>query len=395
MPYYAWVHLDRPDVRRCDQSPGKPVFHNRGSARSCAQRDCPVVSARRFRRKSGDMTDSSRPTFKAHNVGDLFAMLPALFGFHPRESLVAITTYGERHRLGFRLRVDLPDGADVEAVVEQVAHYLRLQKPDGLVLLAISAHAEPAGELVHAVAAKMDDIPLIEAARGDGERFWSYLCDDQECCPSSGTRYGDRSSPVVADAIFRGESILPDRESLVRRFDGPSQQRKKTMQTLTAKAAREVERHRRQLDAGAFFGLGVQQLTAIFHRLDLGVDQEGSGQRRPTDQEMAQIMVWSSEIDVRDDVWSHISRTTANDWLSLLTCIAQHAVEPYEPALLSLAAFAAWLTGDGAQAMIAVERALSAEPDYSMACAMSGVISAGISPERWPGFDPANIEGVA
>ncbi len=35
--------------------------------------------------------------------------------------------------------------------------------------------------------------------------------------------------------------------------------------------------------------------------------------------------------------------------------------------MLSLAAFAAWLSGDGAQALIAVERALAADPVYPMA----------------------------
>ena len=52
--------------------------------------------------------------------------------------------------------------------------------------------------------------------------------------------------------------------------------------------------------------------------------------------------------------------------------------------MLSLAAFAAWLTGDGAQATIAAERALAADPAYSMASLVLQVVEAGVSPH---GFD--------
>ncbi|WP_157432589.1 DUF4192 family protein [Aeromicrobium sp. Root472D3] len=48
--------------------------------------------------------------------------------------------------------------------------------------------------------------------------------------------------------------------------------------------------------------------------------------------------------------------------------------------------FAAWLTGDGAQALIAVERALDADPCYPMARIVLDVLEQGVSPVHWTGF---------
>lgn len=370
-------------------------MHSFGRALRYAQAATVAISVLSQTYERGPMTDSAPQTFKAHNVGDLFAMLPALFGFHPHESLVAITTYGERHRLGFRLRLDIPAASDVEDVAQQVAGYVRAQNPEGLLLLAVSAHAEPVGALVRQLRQELSDLPVIEAARGDGQRYWSYLCDNQECCPSTGTRYDGQCSEVVADAVYRGTTILPDREALVRRFDGPSGKRKKTMKALTARAARAIDQERRALDPVAFSRIGIQRLSAIFDRLDNHADRSELSQALPTDEEMALIMVWCSVILVRDDLWSQFSRETADAWLALLTHIAQSAVKPFEPAVLSLAAFAAWLTGDGAQAMIAVERALGAKPEYSMAHLVADIIGAGINPEVWTGFGPTAIDGAA
>ncbi|KAA1400450.1 DUF4192 family protein [Aeromicrobium ginsengisoli] len=48
-----------------------------------------------------------------------------------------------------------------------------------------------------------------------------------------------------------------------------------------------------------------------------------------------------------------------------------------------LAAFAAWLTGDGAQSLIAVERALDADETYSMAGLILQMLEGGVSPAHW------------
>ena len=108
--------------------------------------------------------------------------------------------------------------------------------------------------------------------------------------------------------------------------------------------------------------------------------------RRTSDADLVRLAVWVSSIEVRDAVWGRITRETADDMLRVLTIVSGSVVPPFEPAVLSLAAFAAWLTGDGAQALIAVERALRADPDYSMARLVLEILEQGVSPAHWSAF---------
>ena len=105
-----------------------------------------------------------------------------------------------------------------------------------------------------------------------------------------------------------------------------------------------------------------------------------------SDDDMVLLSVWVSTMEVRDAMVSLMTRDNAPDMLRLFTTLAQNVVPPCEPAVLTLAAFAAWLTGDGAQALIALERALEVEPDYSAANTLLGVLEHGISPDRWLAF---------
>ncbi len=73
--------------------------------------------------------------------------------------------------------------------------------------------------------------------------------------------------------------------------------------------------------------------------------------------------------------------------------VVRHAGEAYVPAPASLLAFIAWQTGEGALANIAIERALAADPDYSMAHLIGQAVSAGLPPSaaRLP-MTPEEVE---
>src|SRR5262245_45703338 len=47
-------------------------------------------------------------------------------------------------------------------------------------------------------------------------RYWSYVCDDPDCCPSEGIPFDVSASAVAAAATVVGLVALPDRQSLVR-----------------------------------------------------------------------------------------------------------------------------------------------------------------------------------
>jgi len=102
-----------------------------------------------------------------------------------------------------------------------------------------------------------------------------------------------------------------------------------------------------------------------------------------SDERAATLAVWCSMVPLRDLAWSRMTRASAGDHLALWTATSQRVLPPYEPAVLSLAAFAAWLTGDGASAWCLLDRCSVADPEYSMAALLRDALQRCIGPDVW------------
>lgn len=313
--------------------------------------------------------------YTAHDVPDLINTLPTLFGFRPEESIVAVATHGPRRRFGFRLRMDLPEARHAEDVGPLIASHLRHQGAEGAILIAVTERQEDARTLLDAVHAELGEIALIARIRADGKRYWT----DEPDFPEEGIAY--ETSPhhlAIVQAVAAGQQILPDREALVARFAGPVGERRRWLEQAAGAVLDEILPVLARAEAGALERLGMEVVGPLLDRASAG--------HALTDDERLRIAAWVSTIDVRDAVWARITRDTAEDMLRVLTVVVGSVVPPFEPAVLSLAAFAAWLTGDGAQALIATERALEADPGYSMAALMLDVLEQAVPPSSWTGF---------
>lgn len=339
---------------------------------------------------------------RAGSIEDLLASVPALLGFHPRRSLVAIAMHGKR--LGFRLRVDLPRPDQVDAAAAQVVAPLLAQRPSGVILVAY-VDPEPAGArsavrmsadgIVAATQRRLSDdgVAVREAIRCDGSRYWSYLCQIAACCPPEGTPYEIESSPMLANAVFNGVEVLADREELARRFSPVRGPRRTELATVTGRvvdellAAAGLDRPDADTDDrgsdghGALLRAGAEFVDTRL--ADLGGDTEWV----LTDEDAARLSFWSMLIPVRDLAWSYIEPANARDHLALWTSVAQRAVPPFEPAALCLAAFAAWLSGDGSQARCALDRARGVAPEYSMGRLLEQALDGFLAPDTWSPFD--------
>ena len=62
--------------------------------------------------------------------------------------------------------------------------------------------------------------------------------------------------------------------------------------------------------------------------------------------------------------------------------MVRRACSGFVPAPASLLAFTAWQAGDGALANIAIDRALAADPAYSMALLLRDIMDAGVPPSE-------------
>ena len=310
--------------------------------------------------------------YTAHDIPDLLNTLPTLFGFRPQESLVAVSTRGPRRRFGFRLRVDIPAPEDVEELAAIVVGHLARQGAEGAIFLAVTQEQDVARDLLAAIERQLPPIALVVAVRADGARYWS----DEPGFPLEGIPYETSDHHLaVVQAIAAGQQILPDRQALVDRVAAVSRPRRGWLERAADEVLRQVVPLIARTPDRDLAAVGMQQVQPI---LDRGLAGE-----RLSDDEVTRFSVWMSSIRVRDEVWGQITAETADDMLRLLALMSRSVVPPFEPGVLSLAAFAAWLTGDGAQALIAVERALDADRAYSMAGLMLQMLEGGVPPSRW------------
>lgn len=328
------------------------------------------------------MPHTPPPLFTAHDVPDLINALPTMFGFPPEESLVAVATFGPRRRLGFRLRMDLPEEDDVQGAARTAVGHLMNHGAEGAIVVALTEHQELARRLLDEVHGLLDATPgiqLIVRARADGRRYWT----DELWSPSDGIPYETSDHHLsIVQAIAAGQQILPSRQALVDRFRPVAGERRQWLERATATVLDEVVPKVARTAPGDLARVGMEVIGPILDR--------GRAGHGVSDGDVLRFAAWVSTISVRDEVWGQMTRDNAEEMLGFLTTVSASVVPPFEPAVLSLASFAAWLTGDGAQALIAIERALEADPCYSMATLVLQLLERGVSPVTWEGFSPAS-----
>ena len=341
------------------------------------------MSRRRPSRPTTRPADEPESVFTAHDVADVLATVPTLFGFRPTESFIAIATYGERCRFGFSLRLDLPDTEIAGAAADVAVHHLRRQGADGAILLGLSEDRERAEAVVRAGLERLEpDITPVVIAWADGRRYWQPLPE----FPRQGIRYeAPAHHEAVVRAVAAGQEILADRDELVARFSACSGALLGRMAVVTEEQLdRVLRRFGESLTDAALVGAAMSELDPL-------LDRALNEQERLSDVEVALVSLWCASVMVRDELMSRINRDTARDWLRVLTDVSGRVVPPFVPSVLCLAGFAAYMVGDGAQAVIALERSLAADPEHVLSRLMMQLIQGGVSPEQYEAMGEMTI----
>jgi Domain of unknown function (DUF4192) len=160
-------------------------------------------------------------TVSLSEPGDLIAATPALLGFVPRSSLVAMSLGGASgRRLGLTLRIDLPPPEHVGEAAENVVGGVLLDHPAAVVVIVIGPGGDagpPAVEFVERVMAGLAEHgvdachALWTGSTAAGSRWRCYgecLCTG--LVPPSST------SPLMAAARAEGRVVRADRSELER-----------------------------------------------------------------------------------------------------------------------------------------------------------------------------------
>src|SRR6185437_13224559 len=96
--------------------------------------------------------------------------------------------------------------------------------------------------------------------------------------------------------------------------------------------------------------------------------------------EMAWLAFVLTDMRVRDDAWARMDPQYSEAHQLLWTTLLRVLPTEFVPAPAALLAFVSWQAGDGALATIAIERALDADPDYTMALLIADALHAGLPP---------------
>jgi hypothetical protein len=322
---------------------------------------------------------------RAGSAADLLAIIPHLLGFEPANSLVVIGTRPPDGRVIVTFRYDLPDPPDPDVTADITTHAIETLTrqraettlavgygPDRLVTPladALRMYAPPAG------------LEVWEILRVEDNRYWSYMCGDDACCPPEGRPFDTSGHPATAVLTAAGAQVLSGREELagtvaaldgearesMRRATRRAEQRAARLVTHAAQPGQRTPARHPVADAG---------LKAVAKTLD----RYRRGSQPVTSQQAAWLTVVLRDLWVRDDAWARMDPAHNAAHQRLWTDLTRRAQPGYVAAPASLLAFVAWQSGNGALANVALDRALADDPQYSMATLLRQVISSGAPP---------------
>ena len=340
----------------------------------------------RRRAHAPGMTFPDQPKLTVRSPADLITAVPYLLGFHPADSVVAVALHA--NRIVFVARGDLAE-ADTPARAATLARYLAdiLHRQDAEAVVVVGyGPPERVTPVVDAIrtALHQADLPIFDILRVTDGRYWSYLCTEPSCCPPDGKPYDPTTNQIAAAATYAGHVALPDRETLVQQLapvTGPAR-------VAMRRATRQARRRLATLLAGAppIDPAGRQTIEAAGRPVVRTAMRRYRNDAVLTDDEVAWLSVLLTQLPVRDHAWERIG---ADPWQPTLWADVLRRAEPeLAAAPASLLAFCAWRLGQGTLASVAVERALRAQPDYSMALLMDDVLRHAVPPDtlgEWPG----------
>ena len=313
---------------------------------------------------------------------DMLAIVPHLLGFIPSHSLVVVGARGPRHRIDVTFRYDLPDPPDRQAAASIASHAVSVLTSQQFTTAVVIGYGP--GPLVTPLAdairpaISQTDLELRDVLRVHDGCYWSYLCTNPSCCPPAGVLFDLDGHPAsVAMTATTGRGVLANRDELaatIAPLIGPAAE---TMRQETARAERIAARLLTRTTTGnsarPLIDRGLTAVQAAITTYRDGGSVELRGQ-------FAWLALTLTSLEVRDDAWARMDPAHARAHQRLWTDLIRHAQPGYIAAPAALLAFTAWQNGNGALANLALDRALTDTPGYSMAQLLRDAIDAGAPP---------------
>ena len=312
-------------------------------------------------------------TFVARNPTDLVAVVPAVLGFHPQDSVVLLT-FGPPGG-SFHARVDLPIAAEEQHAVADVL--LDAVASNAVRRAAVLLYTDDV-EVAHAqgllLAGRLLDlgVDVIEVLRVDDDH-WHPVPEDG----SPGTAYELDTHPFTAQRVFEGQVVHADREALADSLVGTDDEDAVEV-ALAATRFADLVRTAQQ-DGGTVHGF--MRTEARWLRRHLRTSRGDGHRLDPAD--AGRMLVLASLAPTRQVVLTEIDRARSGLHVDLWLDLVRRSPHEMLPAPASLLALAAWQHGDGALAWCAIDRCLEVDPDEPTAHLVAALLTRAVPPTAW------------
>lgn len=319
--------------------------------------------------------------------GDILAAAPYLLGYHPSDSIVFLALSGGDVKVTGRYDLSGHDGSRDPT---RLVRALKRQGVDSVLLIGYGPAARVTADMDLArTTFAAHGVPVRDALRVTDGRYWSYFCTGP-CCPMEGTAFDLSVERVSAAMTYAGLQALPDRGHLAASLRSPDEVARTRIRRKTGRAA---DRLKRALlgspDTSECWDRWRDEGVRHLHRVIAAVRADGV---LPTEDDLAELLVFVTHARIRDEAWAMVDDHPAQELIPLWTYAVRHADEDHVATPAVLLGYAAWRTGNGALARLAVERALAADPEYRLGLMLLDVLDAGIPPAELP---PVTREWIA
>ena len=323
---------------------------------------------------------------KVRSDADLLAAIPYMLGFHPSDSLVVVAFRGRAVMFGARQDLVPDDDEHAEAAAGQLAEVVLRQDVDGAMIIGYGRRDRVTPTVRRAARAlRRVEVPVVDELWVSGGRYRSYRCEERGCCDPEGHPYRPEETTVAATATFLGQVALPNRAALVAGVAAVTGPEREAMAAATERAQERLG----ELLSRDMSDVGLARSVRRAGRAAVrDAERRYRSGRRLDDDEVAWLGALLVDVTVRDYAWERIG---VERWCTDLWTDVLRRVEPaYVPAPACLLGFAAWRQGQGALAYAAVDRALAADREYTMAGLLAQILQLGLSPAAVLGWPPAD-----
>lgn len=311
--------------------------------------------------------------FALKSGSDLIEAIPAVLGFTPVDSLIALVVERSGGQLDRALRVDLGDMLQ-DGAAEQLARLAAGGGGVGVILVVVSREGALCPECAREYRELVATMAEVLAAQ-DAQVRGAYVVNRIEAGGrwrdidghASGVLNDPAGTALAVDRVAAGNRLYKDRGEIG------------ALIAIDPKRVAALEGLLVEVGPVASVSEAVVTITGAVRRV--------AGGHGLSNGEIAEIGSALADVRVRDRMavvaadGSQESAGAESLWAALARCLPQ----PWRAEALALLALSAYVRGDGVLAGIALEAALQEAPEHRLAALLHLALEAGLDPGKLRG----------